>query len=123
MGALIAALAAAAQESGQQVNPLVYVWIPTIAVVASLGGLILAARKQPGEDSSRLYGDAMKMVAELKAQLAEETAKRETLALQLVEAKAERFELEQTMFGLRNRIDELERRLGGRREDDEPHRP
>lgn len=106
-------------------NPLTNVWLPTILAIVAVGGLIWGATRGRDEASSRLYGDAMKMVAELKEKVAEERTKREHLELQLVEAKSERIELERQMIRLitRNedqeaRIVDLETRLGGRRESD-----
>ena len=101
-------------------NALTETWLPVIGGVSIVVTLIFAALRRPNEEASRLYGDAMKMVAELKGQVAEETARREALELRLVEAKAERYDLEQLVFRLRTRIEELERKFGGRREDDEP---
>ena len=99
-------------------NPLTSVWLPLLAGIAAVAGIVFAALRFRPEGESRLYGDAMKMVTELKAQLAAETAKRENMELRLVEAQADRHELEQRIVRLYARIEALEAEVGGRRADD-----
>lgn len=115
---MVALAIAAATTAPETANPLVAIWLPVFAAVGAIVTVLLAASRRPGEDSSRLYGDAMKMVAELRGALAAETAKRENLELRLVEAQADRHDLEQRIVKLYSRIEELEKLVGGRRADD-----
>ncbi len=93
-------------------------WLPVLSGAVALAAVLVAALRGRGEDASRLYGDAMSMVVDLRGQLAEERAKRENLELRLVESNAERHDLEQQIFRMYRRIEDLEARVGGRRDED-----
>lgn len=111
------AIALIAQTQDDQ---LVSIWLPLLVALAALGGLVLAALRFRPEGESRLYGDAMKMVAELNGQLEAARAEIRVLRDRLEVSRDERQTLEQQVLKLYTRIERLEAARGGRRADDDP---
>lgn len=113
MVALIAVLIAQSAH-----GPLVGLWLPVILGAGTLAGVVLAALRVRPDGESRLYADAMRMVTELKEQLGAATAKIDLLQTQLESERDERRAAEREVVKLYARIESLEAKLGGRRQDD-----
>lgn len=123
---------------GPVVAALTDQWPGLVASLAAMGALALAIRKEPRERESAISAEALGMVSALQADRAadrEEIASlRERLARaehELERALADRDRerelarereqsLERQVQRLYTRLEELEGRVGGRREDDEP---
>lgn len=84
-----------------------------------LGGLIFVALRHRPLAESQLYADAMRMVAELREQRAELQARVEILERELETARDHNEKLERQVGQLYTRLEQVEARMGRRREDDQ----